>query len=257
VRFYLLFHRTALKAIAEYRVDFAVGIVTAVAMQLAALAFYWIVFTRAPGLGGWSSKEVLLLFGLTAMVLGVSELFGNGIWWLPWYVQDGQLDRLLVCPANSLVLVLMSRPELHAIGNLSAGAITFGMAWSALSPPTWALLLVPWWVGCGSIVYTGVLVLVGALMLRVIGPSTSHLFAAHQVLNTSRYPLSVYPGGLRALLLFLFPFGAAIFVPADFIRGHGSLLGAVAWPFVAALGTGTAAKLAWDAALRGYQSTGS
>ena len=257
MRFFFVFYRTALKAIAEYRVDFAVGVVTAVAMQLAALAFYWIVFTRAPGLGGWSSSEVLLLFGLTALVLGVSELFFNGIWWLPYYVQDGQLDRLLVYPVNSLTFVLMSRPELHALGNLTAGAITFGIGWSALAAPSWMLLLVPWWVGCGAVVYTGVLVLVGSLMLRVVGPWASHLFTAHQVLNASRYPLSVYPGWLRTLVLYVLPFGAAIFVPANFLRGHGSLLGALLWPAVAALGTGIAAKLAWDVALRGYQSTGS
>lgn len=257
MRFFFVFYRTALKAIAEYRVDFAVGVVTAVAMQLAALAFYWIVFTRAPGLGGWSSSEVLLLFGLTALVLGVSELLFNGIWWLPYYVQDGQLDRLLVYPVNSLTFVLMSRPELHALGNLTAGAITFGIGWSALAAPNWMLLLVPWWVGCGAIVYTGVLVLVGSLMLRVVGPWAAHLFTAHQVLNASRYPLSVYPGWLRTLLLYVLPFGAAIFVPADFLRGHGSLLGALLWPPVAALATGIAAKLAWDVALRGYQSTGS
>jgi ABC-2 type transport system permease protein len=257
VRFYFVFYRTAIKAIAEYRVDFAVGVITAVAMQLAALAFYWIVFTRAPALGGWSSSEVLLLFGFTALVLGVSELLFNGIWWLPYYVQDGQLDRLLVYPVNSLVFVLMSRPELHALGNLTAGAVTLGIAWSALGPPTWALLLVPFWVGCGAVVYTGVLVLVGALMLRVVGPWASHLFTAHQVLNTSRYPLSMYPAWLRTLVLYVLPFGAVIFVPADYLRGHGSLLGAVLWPPLAALGTAIAAKLAWDVALRGYQSTGS
>jgi len=257
VRFYFLFYRTAVKAIAEYRVDFAVGVVTAVAMQLAALGFYWVVFSRAPGLGGWKASEVLLLFGLTALVLGLSELLSNGIWWLPYYVQDGQLDRLLIYPVDSLTFVLMSRPELHALGNLATGAVTLGIAWSTLGVPTWMLLLVPLWVLCGSVVYTGALVVTGSLMLRVVGPWASHLFTMHQLLNTSRYPLSMYPGWLRALVMYVVPFGAAIFVPADFLRGHGSLLGAVLWPIAGALASGVVAKLTWNAALRGYQSTGS
>lgn len=257
MRFYFKFYRTAVKAIAEYRVDFFVGLVTAVAMQLAALGFYWVVFSRAPALGGWRASEVLLLFAFTALVLGVSELFSNGIWWLPYYVQDGQLDRLLVYPVDSLTFVLMSRPELHSLGNLATGAVTLGIAWWTLGVPHSLLLLVPFWVGCGAVVYTSALVLTGSLMLRIVGPWASHLFTMHQLFNTSRYPLSMYPGWLRTLVTYLVPFGAVIFVPADFLRGHGSLVGAVLWPLVGALVSGFCAKLAWSAALRGYQSTGS
>ncbi len=257
MRFYWLFYRTALKAIAEYRVDFAVGVVTAVAMQVAALAFYWVIFTRAPSLGGWSPMHMLFLFGLTALVLGFAEATMNGIWWLPYYIVDGQLDRLLVYPVSSLVFVLLSRPELHALGNMTAGALSIAFAWSAVSPPAFALALLPVWVVCGAVIYTGVLVLVGALTFRIVGPWSSHMFAIHQLLNTSRYPLTIHPRWLRVLVLYALPFGAAIFVPADFLRGQGSLLGALLLPPLAAFGTAFVAKLAWDAALKGYQSTGS
>jgi ABC-2 type transport system permease protein len=115
----------------------------------------------------------------------------------------------------------------------------------------------PVWVVCGAVIYTGVLVLVGALTFRIVGPWSSHMFAIHQLLNTSRYPLSIYPRWLRALVSYALPFGAAIFVPANFLRGEGSLLAALVFPPLGALGTAIAAKLAWDAALDGYQSTGS
>lgn len=257
VRFYWLLYRTALKSVAEYRVDFAVGVLTAISMQLAALTFYWIVFARAPALGGWSSGEVLFLFGLTAMVLGLAEATLNGIWWLPWYILDGQLDRLLTYPVSSLGFVLLSRPELHALGNFCAGAVSFGVGWSLLSPPTFALALVPIWVASGAVIYTGILVVVGALTFRIVGPWVSHLFAVHQLLNTSRYPISIYPRWLYLLVMYVLPFGAAVFVPADFLRGHGSFWRALLLPPLAAFGTAFVAKLAWDNALRAYQSTGS
>jgi len=257
MRFYLTFFHTALKSVAEYRVDFAVGVLTAISMQLAAFAFYWVVFTRTPALGGWSSGEVLLLFGLTAMVLGFAEATLNGIWWLPYYVIDGQLDRLLTYPVNSLAFVLLSRPELHALGNFAAGAVTVGVAWSLVHPPSYALALLPLWIVSGAVVYTGILVLVGSLAFRIVGPWATHLFAVHQLFNTSRYPISIYPRWLHVLVLYVLPFGAVIFVPADFLRGHGSLAAAVLLPPLAALGITVLAKLAWDVALRGYQSTGS
>jgi ABC-2 type transport system permease protein len=255
--FYFVLYRTALKSVAEYRVDLAVGVVTAISMQLAALAFYWVIFTRAPLLGGWTPAEVLLLFGFTALVLGSAEATLNGIWSLPYYIIDGQLDRLLTYPVNSLAFVLLSRPELHSLGNLTAGALSFGVAFALIGPPWYALLLLPLWIASGAVIYTGVLVLVGALTFRIVGPQHGHLFTVHQLFNTSRYPSSIYPRWLHVLVLYVLPFGAAIFWPADWLRGHGSLVRAVLVPPVAACLTAVAAKRAWDAALRGYQSTGS
>ena len=83
LRFYFALYRTAVLSRAEYRVDFVVGVVTAVLMQLAALSFYWVIFSRTTTLGGWPAHAVLLLFGLTAMSLALSELLFNGIWMLP------------------------------------------------------------------------------------------------------------------------------------------------------------------------------
>jgi ABC-2 type transport system permease protein len=254
---YFALYKTALRSRAEYRVDTAVGVVTAIAMQLAAFAFFWVIFSHAPELGGWKPAEVLLLFGLTAMVLGLSEATINGIWWLPFYVVDGQLDRLLVYPMNSLTFVLLSRPELHAIGNFLTGAVTVGVAWSLLSPPSFALLLVPYWVVCGAVIYTAVLIVVGSLVLKVSGPFATHLFAVHQLFNTSRYPANVYPRWLELLTLVVLPFGSAIFLPAAWLRGQGSLLVALTAPLLGAAFTLTVAVFSWNRAIRGYQSTGS
>jgi ABC-2 type transport system permease protein len=257
VRFYLTLYKMALLSRAEYRVDFAVGVLTAISMQLAAFAFFWVVMTHAPGLGGWTPGQVLALFGLTAIVLSLSEACLNGIWWLPWYVLDGQLDRLLVYPVRSLLFVLLSRPELHSLGNFTTGVVTLGVAWSMMGAPLWALALVPLWAVSGAVIYTAGLVIMGSVTLKVTGPWTLHMMAIHQLLNASRYPASIYPRWLGALILFVLPFGAAIFFPVSWLRGDGSLAVALLAPPVAAVTTTLLAFVAWDFALRTYQSTGS
>ena len=103
----------------------------------------------------------------------------------------------------------------------------------------------------------GLMVVVGSLTLRVTGPFATHLFAVHQLFNTARYPVNIYPRWLATLILFVMPFGSAIFVPANWLRGQGSLLLALVAPPLAALLTGALALLAWNTALKGYQSTGS
>jgi len=146
LRFYWILYTAALKARTEYRVDFVLSVVTAVMTQLSALSFYWIVFAQSELLGGWAGREVLLLFGIAAMGLAVSEVCFNGIWQLPHLVVGGEFDRLLVYPVRSLTFLLLARPELHAFGNLVSGAVMVSIAWSAGPPPTVAYLLLPVWV---------------------------------------------------------------------------------------------------------------
>ena len=257
VRFYLTLYLVALKARAEYRVDFAVGVITALSMQASSLAFFWMVFTHAPSIGHWSSAQVLVLFGLTAMVLGLSEGTMNGIWMLPWYLVAGELDRLFVYPVRSLPFVLISRPELHSLGNFATGAVTVGIAWSMAPPPVAAYFLLPVWVICGALIYTAAVVTVASLSFVILGPFAWHMMAVHHLLGSSRYPTSIYPRWLQTITLFVLPFGAAIFVPGSFLRGDFDLWVALAAPVVAAVTSVTLAFYVWETLSNKYQSTGS
>jgi ABC-2 type transport system permease protein len=146
---------------------------------------------------------------------------------------------------------------MHAIGNFAAGAVSFGIGWSLLSPPGYTLALVPLWVLSGTVVYTSVLVLVGSLAFRLVTPSVPYLFTVHQMLGTSRYPITIYPRWLHLVLLYVLPFGTAIFIPANFLRGEGPLWQALVLPPLGAFGIALVAKRAWTSALNGYQSSGS
>jgi len=256
LRFYLKLYVVALKARAEYRVDFAVGVLTALSSQASALAFFWMVFAHAPAIGSWSSAEVLFLFGMTAMTLGLSEATMNGIWMLPFYLIAGELDRLFVYPVRSLPFVLISRPELHSLGNFASGAISVGVAWQLAPPPTAAYFLVPLWVIAGALIYTSAVVIVASLSFVVLGPFAWHMMAVHHLLGSSRYPTSIYPRWLQVLTLFVLPFGAAIFVPGSFLRGDFELWVALAAPLGAAAVAVTLAGYVWETLSSRYQSTG-
>jgi ABC-2 type transport system permease protein len=256
VRFYWCFYKAAIRARAAYRVDFAVGMIATLLMQVAALCFLWVVQSWAPALGGWSSAHVLFLFGVTAMALALSEVLFNGIWQLPSYVVLGQLDRLLVYPVRGLLFLLIARPELHSIGNFVSGAVMVGFAFESSAPPTLAYLLLPVWVVSASLVYTSVLVLLGALSFTVTGPAIGQYFFALHLLNATRYPVHVYPAWLKAILLWVLPVGAATYLPGLWLHGSGSLLVAAVVPPLIAVAATLLASAAWSIAIRRYQSTG-
>lgn len=255
--FYFTLYRTAVLSRAEYRVDFAVGVVAAMMTQLAALSFYWLVFSRTETLGGWPAHAVLLLFGLAAMVLALSELLFNGIWQLPFYVAGGEFDRMLLYPVRSLPFLLLSRPEMHSVGNFLSGAAITGFSFHMVAPPPVAYALLPLWVLCGSLIYTSMLVLLGVLTFTLVGPVMNHYYFAFQLLNASRYPVHIYPRWLKYLLLVGCPIAVPIFLPAQFVLGEIGIFAAIVWPIVAAAASLAVAATTWERSLARYQSTGS
>jgi ABC-2 type transport system permease protein len=226
-------------------------------LQLASLAFYWIVFSRTNSIGDRAPPEILFLFGLTAMVLAVSELCFNGIWQLPFLIVSGEFDRLLVYPVRGLQFLLVSRPELHALGNLASGAMMLGTSWYLEPPSLTAYLLLPLWVSCGTVIYTSALVVLGSLSFVLLGTWSTHFFIAFHLLNAGRYPVRIYPAWLKFTLLWVVPLGVAISIPGDWLAGQAGFATVLLAPVLAAVTSACLAGLAWTHSSRRYQSTGS
>jgi ABC-2 type transport system permease protein len=254
---YWMTFKVSLQAKLEYKLDFIIGLITSTMLQLAALGFLWVIFHQTSTLQGWSQTQVVFLFGLTATALGISELFFNHIWMVPYYIVVGDLDRLLVYPVRSLPFLLISRPELHSFGNMATGLLlTFGALWKLHLPwIDWAL--VPLWAFSGCLIYTSALVVFSSLSFRFIGPFSYSLMIPHALLQASRYPLSIYPTWVHYSLLVLVPFGAFNYLPGNWVFGNiATPLGALAAPVAAFLSI-AAAQWFWNKGLEQYQSTGS
>jgi ABC-2 type transport system permease protein len=113
--------RTTLQTRLEYRVDLALGLLGSLGLQGAGLGMLWVVLQQRPDLAGWKPVEIGVLFALTTMIQGTSELFFNHVWLTPQHLIRGTFDRLLVYPVHRLPFFLMTTPELHALGNLGGG----------------------------------------------------------------------------------------------------------------------------------------
>ena len=257
MRFYLRLYRAAVLARLEYRLDLVISITTALLTQASALAFYRVLFSNTSDLNGWQPPRVLLLFGMVALTFALSELFFNGIWNLPGYVLSGQLDRVLICPARSLVYLLVSQPQLHAFGNLIAGVGMVAASLWMLSPPAALYWLLPLWVVSGALTYTAVLVTLGASSFVLVGPYGDHLQLAMQLLRATRYPLGVYPPWMRFILLFVVPLGASSYLPSAWLEGEVQLWPAAIVPPLVALAMCACAAATWEVGIRRYQSAGS
>ncbi len=249
--------KASLQAKLEYRVDLVVGMVTSMLMQGAALSFLLIVLRNTTTLGGWNGHEILFLFGMTATCLGGSEILFNQIWLLPQYIIAGDLDRLLTYPVRSLLFFLVTRPELHAFGNLLTGMIYVGLSLGSQHVAWYVWLALPVWWLCGTLLYTSALVVFGCLSFRFIGPFSQHLLIPLNLMQATRYPLGIYPSWLRSILFFVIPYGTFHYLPGRVVFGKTAALWGLGLAPIATALFVVVAQFAWNAGLRHYESTGS
>jgi ABC-2 type transport system permease protein len=68
--------------------------------------------------------------------------------------------------------------------------------------------------------------------------------------------VNIYPRWLRGVLFFVMPLAVATFLPVSWVTGRGSFWLALLAPPVAAVLSAAVAAVAFRAAIRRYQSTG-
>ena len=66
------------KARLEYRGEFLMGVAIGAIWQVSIIVFASVLLTRFPGLGGWSSSDVLLIASMRMLAHGVAARSANG-----------------------------------------------------------------------------------------------------------------------------------------------------------------------------------
>lgn len=93
--------------------------ITFMILNNASFIIQWIVlYSIKDNVGGYTLKQVLLLWGLAAGTFGVSRFFFKNAFSLADTINNGKLDSYLVQPKNVLISAITSNVEASAIGDL-------------------------------------------------------------------------------------------------------------------------------------------
>jgi len=247
----------------QYRGSFIAQIAGNFGVNFVELIAILILFSHFGTIGGWDVGEVAFLYGLSCTSFGIAHLLGSGFSSFSTLIHQGTFDRVLVRPVGTLLQVLAADMQIRRLGEALQGVLVLGAAIGFVG--------IEWTVG--RLVYLPI-VLASAVLLYVA------LFAieatvcfwttqATEVLNAftyggsdmAQYPLHIYDGWLRGLLLFVVPIGFVIYLPSLYLLDKPDPLGLPGFvPFlapVAALAFAMAAAALWRLGVRHYRSTGS
>lgn len=243
----------------EYRWDFVAGLLSDVLYQSVSVIFLLVVFRQVPLLAGWRQEEVFFVYGYFLWPYALFGMVSSGVWeFADRYIVKGELDRLLLRPANSLFQLMLEGIDLEPLmGFVTGTAImvwamdSLRLAWRWYDP----LLLMVLTVG-STLIYLGVYLALSAIGFWYDG-RTGLLPLTWNLNNYGRYPTSIYNRALRMLLSWIMPFAFVGFYPAAyFLRRESFVLWAAATPLLGIAFFG-GAYMVWKAGIRRYQGSGS
>lgn len=212
-----------LRAVLEYEADFWILVVAAVLSQCLGLVFIGAIFRRLPSIDGWHMWDVMLIYAMVFFAEGLGSLFAEGTWRLSFFVNRGELDRILVRPFSPLLQVMSSDLGTNGLGNIGLGSVLIVLAalhssvhWDLASAASAVVL-----IGSGIAVKFGISLASNCTAFWLKSPTARVAMTVHQLGDLCRYPITVYSVALRAVLLTALPFAFVSFVPASTLLHQG------------------------------------
>lgn len=252
-----------MRARMAYRIDFLMSIMFGLAWQLSTLLFVYVLFNRfGSGLGTVSAEGVLFIVGLRLLSHGSYVLLFATIHHLPVLIDDGRFDGYLLRPLPILTQVMTSQFNTHAIGDLTAGLLAFGVALH-IAVVDWSVGLV---VFVAAAVVGGVLleaalqIIIACLLLRMPASRVLAIWVDELMSTFGNYPLSILAKPVQLAFTFILPMAFVAYFPSlvifDQVHDHGFIAAlAYASPAVGPL-LFTIALRFWRWKLRNYHSVG-
>src|SRR5512133_2120089 len=180
-----------------------------------------IIFSNTKTLGGWGLGELIALLGvfklvntfMAALVWPNTEKFNTS-------VRDGSFDYNLLQPVNSMFLVSFSRITVWRAWDLVLATILIivgiNMAGDSVTP--FSLLSFLLLTISGGVVLYSLWILLIALTFWFT-KFDNNVTILQALLDSGRYPATVYPFWLRAIVTFVIPIAVATTVPLQALRG--------------------------------------
>ncbi len=261
LRYLRLWRRFAVMAFvreAEYRVNFLLSVLEGLAQLGLALLTFALLYSYTDEVAGWSAAEALILVGIYRAADGLLALqIAPNMLSVSRYVNEGELDFILLRPVSSQFLVSLRRLQLPEAVNVLIGLGLAGYA-GERAGVDWRLggvLSAVALAACGLVLlyclwFFSVTFSFWLVRVEPLG------FLFYDAWQTARYPVSYFKGLLRAILTFVIPVAFATTFPTQALLGEADgrlLLAGVALAALALTGT----RAFWNFAVRHYSSASS
>ncbi|KKP35840.1 MAG: hypothetical protein UR26_C0002G0140 [candidate division TM6 bacterium GW2011_GWF2_32_72] len=177
--------------------------------------FLWIVFfNQFPSVGGWTSKDMMLVYSLYIFSLSVLDVFAGGMGDLARIVNAGNLDYYLALPKPILWHIAVSKADVASVGPVVLSFIIFLFS----GPIGWLRILLFLFASCFSmILFFNFLIISQSIVFFVGGFEQGASAVKHLLTIVTPYPFSVFPVPFKYILMSIVPSFFVVTMPARLV----------------------------------------
>lgn len=180
----------------------------------ASFIIQWIIlFELKNEIGGYTLKQIILLWGMAATVFGISHILFYKAFELPDLIINGKLDSFLVQPKNVFLSVISSETSVSAIGDTLYGYICLFIYGITLKN----FVLFTLFSITGAIILTAFVSIIGSLSFWIVKGEPLVDALASIMLNFATYPGTIFKNIIKIVLYTIIPVGIANYMPIEII----------------------------------------
>lgn len=255
-KIYISFLSASLKEMLIYRLDCIAGMVSQLLTQFVEVIFIWITFQNTDNLAGWNFEQILLLYGITLISIGISDFCFDALYDIgPKYIREGDFDKILLRPVHPLISIIGSSKEFTSLGYFGLGLfMTIIMLIKLAISVTFILIL--------KIVFFSI---IGAAIIGAINTifsiasfwtykSNEVIWTFYKIYTFAQYPIDIYNGFIKFLITYILPYVFVAYYPTMNYLGMDKYM--IYLSPIVAIVLWIIAINVWNWALKKYRSTG-
>lgn len=178
----------------------------------------WIImFSLKDNIGGYGFNDVLMLWGLSATIYGIANVFFYSATKLSNLIMLGKLDAFLVQPKDTLVYVSSSDIRVSALGDILFGLLVLVFVKASIITS----LLYIFFAITGSIIFASINIIYNSLSF-FIGNAEDFAYSMENALvNVSTYPDGIFSDKVRWIFMTVIPVAFSVYIPMEvLIKGN-------------------------------------
>ncbi len=246
------------KSAMQYKASFFFTVLAQFLVSFEVFLGIFFMMQRFHRIADFTYSQVLLCYSILLMQYSLTELFFRGFDRFSVMLGNGQFDRILVRPRNTVFQVLTSRMDMARLGRmlqvfvlLPYAIATAGVQWNFFRVLTLIFMLI------GGVLLFGALFVFGAAFsfFTTEGLEIINIFT-DGAKEHGKYPWGVYGKGILRFCTYVIPYALVQYYPLLYLLGRTDNPFYIVLPLLSAWFL-LPCYLFWRVGLRHYKSTGS
>lgn len=180
----------------------------------ASFIIQWVIlFSLKDEIGGYSIKDVILLWGIASSTYGISAIVFQNCYSIHNLIINGKLDSFLVQPKCILLSVATADTKISGIGDFIYGYICLAIYGITFKN----FILFTFFVVTGAIIMSAFVTILGSICFWIVKGDMISSILSSALINLSTYPGTIFKGAVKIIMYTIIPVGFVNYIPVNTI----------------------------------------